>query len=286
MMAKPGTCHLCGKPTDRLSKDHIPSQCAFNEKHRTYVRMESIQSMAIRKNEDVTGPTARNIYYEIQPDRPIAGGIYRYTQCEVCNGILGRFYDKRFGDWCHDALGLLKPGEFIVFQREYTQKRRYPLSILKRVVAMFFSINGEKFASCHPELSKFVRESQSQDLPERYRFYAAYNINDVVSHIPLQCRLDVSSGQKNWISQIAHPPFVYAMTVDSTCPDARLTDITDFARFGYDDEANIDLVVRVVPTNSCFAGDYRATGQLLTNDVAVCTDDVMPSYFRIVDVVV
>ena len=285
-MTKRGTCHLCGNNTDRLSKDHIQPQCALNEKHRTHVRLESLLSMAIRKNEAVTGPAVRNIYYEIQPDRPIAGGIYRYTQCEDCNGLLGSFYDKRFGEWCHDALALLKPGEVILVQREYAQKCRYPLSTLKRVVAMFFSINGEKFASCHPELSSFVRDAQSKNLRERYRFYAAYNVNDLVSHIPLQCRMDVRTGQKSWISQIAHPPFVYAMTIDSACPDSRLTDITDFALFGYDEGANIDIQFRVVPTNSCFAGDYRAAGKLLTDDIAVFTTGVMSSYFRIVDVVI
>ena len=283
---KSGTCHLCGKQTDRLSRDHIQPQCAFNEKHRTYVRMESIQSMAIRKNEAVTGPTVRNIYIEIQPDRPIAGGIYRYTQCTDCNGLLGSLYDQRFGVWSHDALGLLKPGEVIVVQREYFQKCQYPLSILKRIVAMFFSINGERFASCQPELSAFVRDSQSQQLPLQFSFFAAYNVNDLVSHIPLQTRTDVRVG-KNWlISQIAHPPFVYAMTINSACPDPRLTDITGFAKYGYDEEGSLELVLRVVPTNSCLAGDYRAAGKLLEDDMLVLISEVMPSYFRIVDAVI
>ncbi len=285
-MTRRGTCHLCGKNTDRLSKDHIQPQCALNEKHRTYLRMESIQSMPMRNNHAVTGPAVRKIYYEIQPDRPIVGGIYRYTQCEDCNGLLGRFYDKRFGDWCHDALALLKPGEVILVQREYTQKCRYPLAILKRVVAMFFSINGDKFASCQPELSEFVRDPQSQHLPVSFGFYAAYNVNDLVSHIPLQCRMEVRAGRQSWISQIAHPPFVYAMTFDSGCPDPRLTDITGFARIGYDEVANIDVILRVVPTNSCFAGDYRAAGKLLEDDMVVSATEVMPSYFRIVDVVI
>ena len=282
-MGKPGTCHLCAKETDSLSKDHIQPQCAFNEKHRTYVRMESVQSMAIRKNKAVAGPAVRNIYFEIQPDRPIAGGIYRYTQCRDCNGILGTFYDKRLGDWSHDALALLKPGRVILLQGEYTQECRYPLSILKRVIAMFFSINGEKFSSCHRQLSMFVREPQCRHLPHRYRFYAGYNINDLVSHIPLQCRLHMGSGEKSWISQIAHPPFVYAMTIDSGSPDDRLTDITGFARFGYNDEANIDVVLRVLPTNSCFAGDYRARGKLVPDDIVVFATEVMPSYFKVVD---
>jgi hypothetical protein len=285
-MAKRGTCRLCGNETDRLSKDHIQPQCAFNEKHRTYVRMESIQSLVIRKNEAVTGPAVRGIYYEIQPDRPIAGGIYRFTQCEACNGLLGGLYDARFGRWCHDAVRQLKPGEVIVVQREYTQRCVYPLSILKRVIAMFLSINGDRFASCHPELSAFVRERDRRGLPARYRFFAAYNVNDLVSHIPLQCRADVVACRESWLSQIAHPPFVYVMAIDSPAPDRRLTDITGFSGDGYDDEAGLDVQLRVVPTNSCLAGDFRASGKLLDDDMVVFTTEVRPSYFRILDAVI
>ena len=219
--------------------------------------------MAIRKNEAVAGPTVRNIYYEIQPDRPIAGGIYRFTQCEDCNGLLGKLYDARFGQWCHDAVDQIKPSEIILAQREYMQRCRYPLSVLKRIVAMFFSINGDRFAGCHPELSAFVREPDRRELPDHYRLLAAYNVNDLVSHIPLQFRADVVACSESWLSQIAHPPFVYVMAVKSPAPDARLTDITGFSRFGYNEEANLELHLRVPPTNSCFAGDFRASGKLL-----------------------
>ena len=249
--------------------------------------MESIPSLDIRKNKAITGPAIRNIYYAVQPDRPIAGGIYRFTQCAACNSSLGGLYDARFGQWCHDAVEQLKPGEIIVVQREYMQQCSYPLSVLKRVVAMFFSINGERFAGCHPELSAFVRERDRRELPDRYRFFAAYNVNDLVSHIPVQGRLDVVACREFWLSQIAHPPFVYVLAINSPAPDHRLTEITGFSRFGYDDEANLDVQLRVLPTNSCFAGDFRASGKLLEDNILVTlTTHVRPSYFRVVDAVI
>lgn len=282
---KRGICALCGKDTNQLSKDHIQPQCGFNERDRTYVRMESIQSMSIRKNNAATGPRVRNIYYEIQPDRPIGGGIYRYTQCKNCNSQLGSAYDQRLGDFCHDALDVLKPGQILVVQKEYRQTCRFPLSILKRVIAMFFSINGDKFVGCHQQLSQFVRDPSAAQLSSRYQFYAAYNVNDLVSHIPLQCRLNVKTGQKTWITQIAHPPFVYVMTIDSETFDQPLTNITAFAEFPYQSESATEMTFRIASTNSCFAGDFRSVGKLLTDDVAVCTTDVMPSYFKIVDTI-
>jgi hypothetical protein len=285
-MAKRGVCWLCGRWSDRLTADHAQPQCAFNEKNRHYVRLKTIFDEEIRQNQAFTGPATRNIYFEIQPNRPIGGGIYRFRQCDDCNGRLGRLYDARFGEWCHCAVEELKPGEIIVVQREYVQRCRYPLSILKRVVAMFFSINGDKFAGLHRELSTFVRDPSCSDLPERYRFFAAYNVNDLVSHIPLQFRADTRACKEYWVSQIAHPPFVYVMAINSASPDARLTDISGFSSFAYEDEANVDVRLRVLSTNSCFAGDFRASGKLVADNMVIGMPALEPSFYRLVDAVI
>jgi hypothetical protein len=261
-MTKKSKCCLCGKEAYKLSKDHIQPSCAFNEKNRKHLRMESVLSLATDRNPPKDAAKVRNIYYEIQPDRPIQGGIYRRTQCIACNGYLGSHYDARFGKWCHDAVGILKPEEIIVVQQEYRQLCRYPLSILKRIVAMFFSINGDRFAPLQPELVDFIMDRQTRKLPTRFGVFAAYTINDIVSHIPFQYHVDVRTGQEIGISQIAHPPFVYVLTIDSACPDPRLTDLTGFARYDYEDEASVEMPFRVVPTNSCLAGDYRPSGVL------------------------
>jgi len=271
--------------TDQLSQDHIQPQCAFNEKHRRYIRMENVQTTKFRQNQILQRPKLRNIYDEIQPDRPISGGIYRYTQCTFRNGYLGEFYDARFGRWCHMAVSSMKAGQILIAKREYIQKCQFPLSILKRIVAMFFSINGDEFAKSNPELSAFVRNSNSTKLPKNFRFFAAYNMNDIVSHIPTQSRLNIKTSYCCTLSQIAHPPFVYVMTLDSESPDTRLTEISNFAGYAYEDQADLDVALRVVSTNNCFAGDFRSGGKVIEDDIAVLVSDVKPSYFRIIDVV-
>jgi hypothetical protein len=112
-MAKRGICWLCGQETDQLTADHIQPQCAFNEKKRKHVRFANVTNRFVQPNAFLTGPTVRNIYREIQPDRPIAGGIYRFRQCKVCNERLGRLYDARFGQWCRDSANdrrFVRPG--------------------------------------------------------------------------------------------------------------------------------------------------------------------------------
>ena len=54
----------------------------------------------------------------------------------------------------------------------------------------------------------------------------------------------------------------------------------------YDDEGDVDLVFRILPTNSCFAGDFRPSGKLLPSDILVMTPQLEPSFYRLVDVVV
>jgi len=291
-MAKRGKCWLCGRERQKLTDDHGPPQCAFNEKGRRHVRLRSpvdlkkVSEMRIRPNALLRGPKFRNIYEEIQPDSPIAGGIYRRRQCEECNGRLGRLYDNRFGQWCRDPLANLKAGAVVVAQLEYAQRCRYPLSILKRVVAMFFSINGAEFVTHQPELSRFARFPESHELPDNVGVYSAYNVNGLVSHIPFQVRRNVKTGLQVLMSQIAHPPFVYVMTLGSPCPDPRLTNLRRLADYEYDDEGDIELVFRVLPTNSCFAGDFRPSGKLLPSDILVMTPQLEPSFYRLVDVVV
>jgi hypothetical protein len=290
-VSKRGKCWLC-EQVGELTDDHTQPQCAFNEKNRRHIRLKSpvdqkkISRANIQPSATLSPSRLRNIYEEIQPDRPIAGGIYVKRQCKECNARLGRFYDTHFGQWCRDALSVLKFGDLVVVQREYSQRCRYPLSIVKRIAAMFFAINGEKFVSHQPVLSRFARFRDAQELPEKVGLYAAYNINDLVSHIPFQVRKNVRTGFQTMVSQIAHPPFVYVMTLDGTCPNPQLTNLRRFADYAYGDEGDVEATFRVLPTNSCFAGDYRPAGRLVPDDVLVMTPQLEPNFFRLVDTVV
>jgi hypothetical protein len=283
-MGKRGSCYLCGEEDIPLTKDHLQPQCAFNEKHRRYTRLQS-DHLPTPKNAP-WGKKFNGTYYEIQPDKPIEGGIYRMTQCATCNGLLGGCYDPHFGEFCHDAVANMKLGEIRVIQDRYTQTIRYPLSLLKRILAMFFSINGSNFVRKNAELSQFIRQPENRDLPEKYRLFVGYNANDMVSHIPFQIRTNSRFSFKHALTQIAHPPFVYVLTFSDHCPDSRLVEFTGFKEIPYGERADIDCVFRLLPTNNCFAGDFRSEGKMIPDDMAIFCPEIQPSYFRLVDVVI
>ena len=79
-------------------------------------------------------------------------------------------------------------------QDQYTLRCRYPLSILKRLIAMFFSINGDHFAQKQPALSSFVRNRTATGQLDHFRFFVAYNTNDIIAHIPLQWQWNMAKG--------------------------------------------------------------------------------------------
>lgn len=283
-MGKRGPCHLCGEVGKR-TEDHIQPQCAFNEQSREYIRLDSKLNQSMQQRAAPHGKPWRTYYYEIQPDKPIGGGIYRYTQCGECNGLLGRNYDQRFGVFCRDAVANMKLGKIVVVKRSYPQTCRYPLSVLKRIIAMFMSINGEKFHEAQPELAHFVRNPEVRGLSPKYRVFVGYNANDLVSHIPFQFRTNIRFDITHSISQISHPPLVYLLSLESPVLDDGATEITHFADYAYDDEANLELRFKILPTNNFFAGDFRREGKLVPDEVAILPG-AEPSFFRLVDPVI
>lgn len=64
------------------------------------------------------------------------------------------------------------------------------------------------------------------------------------------------------MSEIAFPPFVYVMTIDSPPPDDRLTDISWFSRYDYNEFDIVYPKFNVLPINYYLPGDYRTIEQM------------------------
>ena len=66
-----------------------------------------------------------------------------YTLCEQCNNTTGRWYGARFVDWCYQGMRILQMtnGNPSLLYLNYL----FPLPIIKQVVVMLFSINGDQF---------------------------------------------------------------------------------------------------------------------------------------------
>jgi hypothetical protein len=65
------------------------------------------------------------------------------------------------------------------------------------------------------------------------------------------------------LSETTFPPFGYVMTFNSPSPDDRLTDITYFAEYEYNQEGTLSLKLPVLPVYTFFPADYRSRDQVL-----------------------
>jgi hypothetical protein len=204
-----GTCHLCGDNT-KLSFEHVPPQAAFNDRPVVQASIEKL----IRREADLDKITGKTFQRG-------AGG---YTLCEKCNSLTGGWYGPAYVDWIYQVTRVLlrsKGGPSL-----YYLYRIFPLRIIKQIISMFFSANGEKFREAQQDLVRFVLNKEGRFLEPHIRMYCFYN---------------------------------------RISPDERLFDITFFSEYQYNDWKELGLRLPSLPIYTYFPGDYRSKNEVLSN---------------------
>ena len=234
-----GSCHICGV-VGPLSKEHVPPQAAFND--RRYIEAKADQVIGLGPDEEIKGKIRQ-------------GGVSMYTLCPSCNNDTGRWYGKAFVDWCYQGMNILSrsngnPSLIYLYHS-------FPLRIIKQIATMFFSVNGSRFTTVHPELAHFVLNKEKKYLPPRYRFFVYYNIEGRSRYSGVTATLNIATGSSFTFSEISFSPFGYVLALDSEPPDKRLLEITHFARLGYNEFLDAELRLPVLPTHLYIPGDYR-----------------------------
>lgn len=242
-----GVCHICGNDGP-LSFEHVPPKAAFNDQPVLLAHFEGLLSAGL--TGDVTGKIQQK-------------GAGAYTLCARCNNNTGTWYGHHFVSWCHQAMMLLSRsgGNPSLIYMHYV----FPLSIVKQAVTMFFSVNGEKFRTKHPDLVRFVLNREEKYLPPQYRVYVYFNVVGQYRHIGVSGTGNFTSSEFRLTSEVTFPPFGYLLTIDSTTPDARLFDITGFRHYNYGEFAVLNLRLPVLETHLPLPGDYRTLAEIETD---------------------
>lgn len=240
-----GPCRICGD-VGPLTYEHVPPRAAFNN----------------RRVVVATGDNAM----ELGPYPPARGtilqrGVGAYTLCGRCNNSTGRWYAPAFIEWCYQGMHVLirSGGRPSLVYLNYL----LPLRIIKQIITMFFSVNGERFAASHPELVQFVMDKERRYLNPKYRVFAYYNTAETGRRVGIAGRLDLKTRQVIVMSEISFVPFGYLLTLGSEPPDQRLLEITHFARYGYDEFEVAELRIPVLQTHLAIPGDYRTREEIL-----------------------
>lgn len=239
-----GVCHICGT-FGPLSFEHVPPKSAFN--NRPVIRLHFEQAISLGPDEIVKGPQQQK-------------GMGGYTICEKCNNLTGHWYGSEFVAWCYQGMEVLERanGKPTLIYLSYI----FPLHILKQIVTMFFSVNGDSFHKVHPELVRFILNRNSRFLPPKYRFFMYYNLEGRLRTSGIAAIVNMKAGKTTTLSEITFPPFGYVMTIDSEPPDSRLVEITHFARYSYGEFQVFTRRLPVLPTHLMFPGDYRTKDEI------------------------
>lgn len=239
-----GICRICGN-AGPLSFEHVPPRAAFNDRPVLMAKFEEILDSA--PHGDPTGTIQQK-------------GAGAYTLCAKCNNNTGTWYGHHFVTWCHQGMELLSRsgGKPSLIYMHYV----FPLSIIKQVITMFFSVNGEGFRRSNPDLVRFVLNREEKHLPVRYRVYTYFNVEGQLRHMGVTGSGSFVSSEYRLFSEITFPPFGYLLTIDSTPPDKRLFEITGFRHYSYGEFAVLNLKLPVLPTHLPLPGDYRTLTEI------------------------
>lgn len=121
-----GICHICGRHA-KLSFEHIPPRHAFN----------SHKAIIYNGKEMIKKHNGEKAKYSIMQK-----GMGKYTLCESCNNLMGKWYAKEYGRFAISVANDLHNREQLTHgtQIEYHFKDVYPLRFIKQVVSMFCSL--------------------------------------------------------------------------------------------------------------------------------------------------
>jgi hypothetical protein len=237
-----GTCRLCEKETD-LSFEHVPPRVAFNRK-TTYLSVEFDDFIKVD-----------NPLEEKYKGKKKQGGIGYNSLCKDCNSFLGSNYVNSYTKWTMVGKELLERGNFQIV--EYTALKQEPLKLLKQILSMFLAINKEWYLKAYPEISEFVKNPESNILPDKYRVftYLKNEGNIRYSHHGVIYKPELG-GAVN-CSEIAFAPYGYVLLIDFDKRLTLLNEITHFKNFALNDELDLKMKMFKLPTYGHFPLDYR-----------------------------
>jgi len=241
--ARIGICRLCGEKRE-LTFEHVPPRVAFNKTTR-YV---SVPLLDYAKADDPLN---------FKPKGKVSqGGTGRYALCGSCNNFLGSNYVNAYKNWVYAGREVLNKGNYQYLR--YDANNQEPLKILKQVISMFLSINAEWYLEDFPELSNFVKDPNSNDLPDRYRVFAYLNNEGNIRNFHHSVFYSPSLGGAVNCSEISFPPYGYVLTIDFNKDINILSNITGFKNYSINDKVCLNMEMFNLPTHLQFPFDYRS----------------------------
>ena len=239
-----GNCCICGD-YEKLTEEHVPPRKAFNN-NRYYI--------AAIDNENPFSTVGKKKFGQ--------GGIKYFSLCARCNNNTGSWYADDYIKWCYYGIQIIQRsgGKTTL----YHINEIYPLRIIKQIIVMFFSINGDFLSQQYPYLTKFVLDKNTKNLPPEIQVFAYFNIEGNPRYNSFSVVGDFSNSANSLnISEFTFPPYGFVLSFDDkTKPSNHLREITHFADFSYNTKWDVDLDLETLPTWMPYPHDYRSKKEI------------------------
>ena len=246
---KIGICRLCGM-YGPLSFEHVPPEAAFNDSKYYYsAKMEEIIKLGDSDFDILTFKNKKNA-------KKKQGGIGFYTLCVKCNNNTGSWYGNAFVEWVYQSMAIILKANRnpTLFYPTFI----FPLRIIKQIITMFLSVEHEGFTDRFPYFRKFILNKEDKFLPKDFRVFCYYNIEGSNRYLESNVVGHFTTGSIIKMSEITFPPLGFVLTIDSAAPDERLTEITHFSTYGFNEWIDHFQKFPTLPTYlPMFPGDYR-----------------------------
>jgi hypothetical protein len=195
-------------------------------------------------------------------------GSGSWVTCANCNSKAGRWYVREYAQWVErgvDVLRRLGDGD----SQDSRQETRIvtvpfegvrPLLFLKQVIYMILAVNHAGFGAVHSDLRRFVLTRDAAGMSDACRFYLALTWGPGSRFVGVT---GAGGGRGvSLLSEVAFPPFSCVMCLEEPWHGLPACEISDFARFGPDETANITLPLLLGFTHLVLPSDYRSRASI------------------------
>lgn len=257
MAKNKGICAICGKGK-KLTFEHVPPRAAGNEEDVTIYGIEEWLSRDLESGEMPGG--------YVQPQ-----GTGTISICKSCNEYSGAWYVPEFAKLVHTGIAIfrqLTPAAIEEADRslewkavDFEIKGMRGLPVVKQIVASLLALNAPDCGQNNPDLVNFVLDRNLKGLPERYRLYLCLYAGPIARFAGLAVEVNVVKQEAVYMTELAHPPLAYLLTIDSE-PSQPNGEITVWATRDCDEVRDERLLLTLGFGHTALPGDYRSKAKV------------------------
>lgn len=252
-----GTCRICGLHK-RLTEEHIPPKSAFN--NGTILIYSGDEAMKTITDESRLPWNFEGLKYKIKQ-----GGRTFKTLCSKCNSYCGTNYVDYYQTTVKSFAYFLSTLDLLNAKYVEAKTKKFkPLPFFKQIISMFASLTN---ISNEDNMRDFILDKEDNNFDDKkYRVYMSI-FKEGINRIFGWSVLGRTDGNF-LVSEIVSYPFIFVLLGNADehklkeCCEFGV-DITNFAKFKFNEETSLEISLPINECNINFPCDYRTKEEII-----------------------